>query len=64
MSEVNINEMALNMNKAGIPADYGPKLSRFLINIWRSIAEGRPVPSAKVYEMASRRCNSLSALGE
>lgn len=53
MSEVNVSGMALNLNKAGIPADYGPKLSRFLINIWRAIAEGKPVPPAKVYETAS-----------
>ncbi len=53
MSEVNVSEMALNLNKAGIPADYGPKLSRLLIGIWRSVAEGHPVPPAKVYEMAS-----------
>ena len=53
MSEVNVSEMARNMNMAGIPADYGPKLSRFLIDIWRSIAEGQPIPPAKVYGMAS-----------
>jgi alkylmercury lyase len=53
MSEVNVSELALNMNKAGIPADYSPQLSRFLIGIWRSIAEGHPVPPAKVYEMAN-----------
>jgi alkylmercury lyase len=45
--------MAQNMNKVGIPADYGPKLSRFLIDIWRSIAAGKPVLPAKVYDIAS-----------
>ncbi len=53
MSKVNVSEMALNMNKAGIPADYGPQLSRFLIAIWRSVVEGQPVPPDKVAGIAA-----------
>ncbi len=40
---VNINELALKMNRAGIPADYGPDNSRVLSRIWKEVAKGKPV---------------------
>ena len=40
-----ISELALKMNRAGVPADYGPDNSRVLSRIWKEIAKGQPVTS-------------------
>jgi len=39
----NIAELAARMNRAGIPADYGPDNSKVLSRTWKEIAKGKPV---------------------
>jgi hypothetical protein len=38
-----ISELAQKMNRAGIPADYGPDNSHVLSRIWKEVAKGKPV---------------------
>jgi alkylmercury lyase len=40
---IDIKELSGKMNRAGIPADYGPDMSRLLVAMWKEIAKGRPV---------------------
>ena len=39
------------MNRAGVPADYGPDNSRILSHIWKEIAKGKPVTPGRVDEI-------------
>jgi hypothetical protein len=39
----NISELAVRMNRAGIPADYGPDNSKVLSRTWKEIAKGKPI---------------------
>ena len=38
-----ISELAQKMNRASVPADYGPDNSRVLSRIWKEVAKGKPV---------------------
>jgi hypothetical protein len=43
MIKVNVKELAEKMNRAWVPGDYGPHMSRLLIRTWQEIAKGKPV---------------------
>ncbi len=45
---VNIAELARKMNRAGVPADYGPDNSKVLSRIWKEVAKGKPVTQSQV----------------
>ena len=38
-----IEEIAKNLNDAGIPPDFGDDNSRLLIKMWRTLGQGQPV---------------------
>ena len=40
---LSIEEIAKNLNDAGIPPDFGDENSRILIKMWRTLAQGEPV---------------------
>jgi hypothetical protein len=42
---INIDVLAKKMNRAGVPADYGPDNSRVVRRIGKEIAKGQPVTS-------------------
>jgi alkylmercury lyase len=43
IATTNIAELAKKMNRAGVPADYGPDNSKVISRIWKEIAKGKPV---------------------
>jgi alkylmercury lyase len=43
MNKRDIGRLAEKMNRAGVPADYGPDNSRVLSRTWKEIAKGKPV---------------------
>ena len=53
MSTAQIPEIAVQLNKAGIPPEFGPDHSRLLIRAWKRLAKGRPISSAQVDQMVS-----------
>ncbi len=48
MSSTRVNEMARKLNESGGLLDYGPDRLRLLIQVWRSLATGRPVTREQV----------------
>jgi alkylmercury lyase len=46
-----ITAIAVNMNLAGVPEDYGPAMSRLLKHIWKEVAKGKPITQARVNEI-------------
>ncbi len=53
MSTVQIPEIAVQLNEAGVPPEFGPDHSRLLIRAWRMLAKGRPISSAQVDQMVT-----------
>ncbi len=53
MSTAQIPEIAVQLNQAGIPPEFGPDHSRLLIRAWRTLAKGRPISTAQVDQMVS-----------
>ena len=49
---VDIARLAEKMKQAGVPADYGPDLSRLLVRIWEELAKGKPISKARENEIA------------
>jgi len=45
IATIDIDALAEKMNRAGVPADYGPDNSKVLSRIWKEIAKGQPVAS-------------------
>jgi hypothetical protein len=43
LNKADIGKLAEKMNRAGVPADYGPANSRVLSRTWKEIAKGKPV---------------------
>jgi len=50
---VDILQLAEKMNQAGVPADYGPDLSRLLVRVWKELAKGKPINTARQNEMVA-----------
>jgi alkylmercury lyase len=48
MASASIMQMAKVLNTIGVPADYGPDLSRLLIRMWREVGKGAPVAKSDV----------------
>ena len=48
-----IKKLADKMNRAGVPGDYGPDMSRLLSRIWKEVAGGRPVTQKRVDEIVN-----------
>ena len=46
-----IKKLADKMNRAGVPGDYGPDMSRLLSRIWKEVARGKPVTHKRVDEI-------------
>ncbi|MCI0829967.1 MAG: hypothetical protein J4N67_07490, partial [Chloroflexi bacterium] len=42
-ASMSIEEIAKNLNDAGIPPRFGDENSRLLIKMWRILGQGRPV---------------------
>ncbi len=53
MSTAQIPEIAMQLDKAGIPPEFGPDHSRLLVRAWRALAKGRPISSAQLDQMVS-----------
>ena len=51
MAIATISDLAEKMNCAGVPADYGPDMSRVLNWTWKEVAKGKPVTRAQVDKM-------------
>ena len=50
---VDIARLAEKMKRAGVPADYGPDLSRLLVRIWEELAKGKPIGRAYENEIVA-----------
>ena len=48
-----VAEIAKNLNKAGIPPDFGPDNSRLLIKVWRTLANGQPVTQEQINDIST-----------
>ena len=48
MEKTAIKQLADKMNRAGVPGDYTPDMSRLLSRMWREIARGKPVTPKRV----------------
>jgi len=48
-----VEEIAKNLNEAGIPPDFGPDNSRLLIKAWRTLANGNPVTKEQIDQIAA-----------
>ncbi|MFQ5599074.1 MAG: organomercurial lyase [Candidatus Krumholzibacteriia bacterium] len=53
MSNARAHEMAKMLSQSGGLLDYGPDLSRLLIQVLRSLAKGRPVTGERVDQMTA-----------
>ena len=42
-----VNDIATNMNQAGVTPDFGPDNSRLLLRVWKALAKGRPLTSER-----------------
>jgi hypothetical protein len=51
MDKAAVKQLADKMNRAGVPGDYGPGMSRLLNRIWREVAEGRLVTPERAHEI-------------
>ena len=47
-----IEEIAMNLNDAGIPPDFGDGNSRLLIKMWRTLGQGQPVTQQMTAQIA------------
>ena len=47
-----VEEIAKNLNAAGIPPEFGADNSRLLIKTWRKLAQGKPITKAEVVQIA------------
>ena len=50
---LSIEEIANNLNDAGIPPDFGDENSRLLIKMWRALGQGQPVTQEMTAKVAS-----------
>ena len=50
---LSIEEIAKNLNDAGIPPDFGDENSRVLIKMWRTLGQGEPVTQEMTTNVAS-----------
>ena len=50
---LSIEEIAKNLNDAGIPPDFGDENSRILIKMWRTLAQGEPVTQEMTANVAA-----------
>ena len=53
MTRPNLTAMVSRLHDAGIPPRLGPDLGRLLLEAWRLVAEGHPVPLSQLEEVAS-----------
>ena len=53
MTNPNLNAIVTKLHDAGIPPRLSPDLGRLLKEAWRLVAEGRPVPTSKLDEVAA-----------
>jgi hypothetical protein len=51
MTGVDVAGLAEKMNRAGVPGDFGPDMSRLLNHMWQEIAKGKPVTRQRVGEI-------------
>ena len=50
---LSIEEIAKNLNDAGIPPDFGDENSRILIKMWRTLGQGEPVTQEMTTNVAA-----------
>ena len=51
MAMATVSDLAEKMSCAGVPADYGPDMSRVLSWTWKEVAKGKPITKAQVEKM-------------
>ena len=51
-TKLTVEEIAKNLNKAGIPPDFGPDNSRLLIKVLRTLANGDPVTKEQIDQIS------------
>ncbi|MCH7841817.1 MAG: hypothetical protein IID01_03525 [Chloroflexi bacterium] len=61
---LSVEEIAKNLNDAGIPPQFGDQNSRLLIKMWRILGQGRPVTKEMTTKAASEVGMSFEAAGE
>lgn len=54
MEKVDVMQLAQKMNRAGVPGEYRPGISRLLSHIWKEVAKGKPVTQQRVDEIIGR----------
>ncbi|MCI0897639.1 MAG: hypothetical protein J4O11_05025 [Chloroflexi bacterium] len=63
-ASMSIEEIAKNLNDAGIPPRFGDENSRLLIKMWRILGQGRPVTQEMTVTAAKEVGMSSKAAGE
>ena len=53
MTKTNVAELANALRSAGVPPPYGADISRFLVQLFRRLGEGRPISREEVKQIAS-----------
>ena len=53
MTNERANELVKKLTESGGLMDYGPERSRLLVQVWRSLAKGRPVTGTQIGEFVS-----------
>jgi alkylmercury lyase len=53
MEKLSPSEIAKMLRQSGIPPHFEPDQSRLLIQVWRLVADGRPVPPGQIEQIAS-----------
>ena len=48
-----VEQLAKNLNEAGIPPDFGSDNSRLLIKVWRALANGLPLNQEQINQISS-----------
>jgi alkylmercury lyase len=51
MNRVDVALLAEKMNRAGVPGDFGPDMSRLLNHMWQEVAKGKPVTRQRIDEI-------------
>ncbi|MBI1881755.1 MAG: hypothetical protein HYR94_26555 [Chloroflexi bacterium] len=53
MEKLNLYAISEGLSKAGIDIDFGPDTSRLVIQIWRLLAEGRPISPQQIEQITT-----------
>ncbi len=52
-TNLTVDDIAKNLNQAGIPPDFGPDNSRLMIKVWRTLANGNPVTKEQIDQISA-----------